>query len=170
MFKFFIMMKILNMFLFYYNLFFHFFFFRYFAPIQMKHHVRYPLFSGLGSWVISHFTHTMPKVNRKLLGHEVLDQNTNLHRIQSYIRVLHGKNGILKTNENLFDIRKFATGTDEKNQSIVCISDAESKVKEWLKYAKKNVIGLRENCGMARLELTFKTTNINDSTLIINFL
>lgn len=135
----------------------------------MKHHVRYPLFSGLGSWVLSPFTHTMPKVNRKLLGHEVLDQNTNLHRIQSYspnIRVLHGKNGILKTNENLFDIRKFAAGTDEKNHSIVCISDAESKVKEWLNYAKKNVKGLRENCGMARLELTFKTTNINDSTLI----
>ena len=75
----------------------------------------------------------------KLLGHEVLDQNTNLHRIQSYspnIRVLHGKNDVLKTNENLFVIRKFATGTDEKNQSIVCISDAESKVKELLNYAK----------------------------------
>lgn len=136
----------------------------------MKEHVRYPLFSGLGSWSLSPMTHTMPKrKEKKLLGNEILDKNKSLQRIQAYcpnIRVLHGKNGVQKNGENILDIRKFATDTNEKKQSLVCISDAATKADEWLKYARKGVEKIGKFGGMTRLELTFQSKSFDRSKLL----
>jgi PIF1-like helicase len=135
------------------------FIFRFFAPFKNKHHVVYPLWQGLGSYSISPRTHT--KKRGEVLGHVTLDENKSLHRIQSYspnFRVFHGKNGIA---ENTFDIRKFSTGTDEKDRSLICLSDAARKIDEWLEFAKEKVSVLRKSCGMARLELTFHSKNLD---------
>ena len=135
------------------------YFFRFFAPFKNKHHVVYPLFQGLGSYSISPRTHT--KKRGEVLGHVILDENKSLHRIQSYspnFRVFHGKNGIA---ENLFDIRKYTTGTDEKDRSLICLSDASKKVDEWLEFANENIAVIRKSCGMARLELTFHSKNLD---------
>jgi nucleoside-triphosphatase THEP1 len=115
-------------------------------------------------WETAPFTHIVKRNKKNTLGNEFLDANLSLHRIQSYspsIRVFDGKNGIHKVGEKLFDIRKFATVTDEKNNSLVSVSDAAKKVKEWLNKARIHVGGMGKSNGMARLELTFQSKSLD---------
>jgi PIF1-like helicase len=94
----------------------------------------------------------------------ILDANKSLYRVQSYspnFRSFHGRNGTHKVGDVLLDVRNFAKVTDEKDKSLICISDAANHVKNWLEFAQRNVAGLRKTCGMARLELTFKSNNLD---------
>ena len=101
-------------------------------------------------------------------GNTNLDDNKSLYRVQSYspnLRTPNSADGVQKLGESLMDIRALVNTTDANEKSYVNLHVAAERSKEWVKLARSHIQELKNNCGMARLELTFVSKDLSDDTV-----
>lgn len=136
--------------------------------MAFKNHSRFIPFGQLCPYNLHSVTHKVKK--NEETGNSLLDSNKSLYRIQSYSPNLrapqgskHGTGGIQTVAEGLLDIRSLCAGS-----SYLRLDTAHSKVKNFLELARKHTQLLRTRCGMARLELTFKSISLTDDEVFDN--
>lgn len=135
---------------------------RWFLPSEYRHHSRFIPFGQLCPFNLHPVTHKVTKKSPPT-GHEMLDKNKSLYRIQSYspnLRSPHGTGGVQKIGETLMDIRTFVRTSDAMDKSYISLSEAAAKSAKWSKLARSHIKQLRTSCGMARLELTFLSKDL----------
>lgn len=131
---------------------------RWFLPKQFTNHHRYIPFGQLCPFNLHGVTHTFRK--GESCENNLLRNRHTLRRVQSYspnLRSLHGRKGVQKLGEDLMDIRTLIKTVDGRNESYIDNNIARDKTRKWISLASKHIDGIRENGGMARLELSFES-------------
>ena len=82
------------------------------------------------------------------------------------MRSVHGYGGVQKVGEQLMDIRTLVKEVGKSDQSYVSLDEAARRSKSWVELAKSHIEKLRDDNGMARLELTFKTSSLEDDKVL----
>ena len=141
---------------------------RYFAAYNERNHHRYIPYIQLLPYNLHSVTHHLT-LKSPLTGCFELDKNRDLIRIQSYcpnMRSVHGYGGVQKVGEQLMDIRTLVKEVGESDQSYVSLDDGARRSESWVKLAQSHIDKLRTDNGIARLELTFKTTSLEDDKVL----